>query len=114
MSKKRQISALLFILVASLLSADITVTYTPSTYLYFERGSAPFNQNDFVAKLGTLVFNNPDNDVIQDPLLLSYDGDLQFTFSGEMDHNRPEDSDFRLASAWNTIGVISITKRVIY
>lgn len=98
---KRLISALLFILVASLLSADITVTYTPSPYLYFERGSDPFNQNDFVAKLGTLVFNNPDNDVIQDPLLLSYDGDLQFTFSGEMDHNRPEDSDFRLASAWN-------------
>ena len=98
---KRQISALLFILVASLLSADITVNYTPSPYLYFERGNAPFSQNDFVATLGTLVFNNPDNDVIQDPLLLSYNGDLQFIFTGEMDHNRPEESNFRLASTWN-------------
>ena len=98
---KRQISALLFILVANILSADITVNYTPSPYLYFERGNAPFSQNDFVAKLGTLVFDNPDGDIIQDPLLLSYNGDLQFTFTGEMDHDRPEDSNFRLASAWN-------------
>jgi len=98
---KRQISTLLFILVASLLSADITVNYTPSPYLYFERGNAPFSQDDFVAKLGTLVFNNPDNDVIQDPLLLSYNGDLQFIFTGEMDHNDPEESNFRLASTWN-------------
>jgi len=98
---KRQISALLFFLVANILSADITVNYTPSPYLYFERGNAPFIQNDFVAKLGTLVFNNPEGDVIQDPLLLSYNGDLQFTFTGEMDHNRPEESNFRLASTWN-------------
>lgn len=98
---KRQISALLFFLVANILSADITVNYTPSPYLYFERGNAPFSQNDFVAKLGTLVFNNPEGDVIQDPLLLSYNGDLQFTFTGEMDHNRPEESNFRLASTWN-------------
>ncbi len=97
---KRQISALLFILVANILSADITVNYTPSPYLYFERGNAPFSQNDFVAKLGTLVFNNPEGAVIQDPLLLSYDGDLRFYFEGNM-KNGVQTSDFRLASTWN-------------
>ena len=88
-----------FIFVASLLFADITVQYTPSSYLYFTRGSMPFAQNDFVAKLGTLVFTNPDGDIIEDPMLLTFHGDMRFRFEGRMD-NGVESSEFRLASTW--------------
>lgn len=112
---KRQISALLFILVANILSADITVNYTPSPYLYFERGNAPFSQNDFVAKLGTLVFfNNPEGAVIQDPLLLSYDGDLRFYFEGNMKKMEYKPQIFGSQAHGITSGVILTTKLAIY
>jgi len=103
---KRTTLIFLVLLIAMSLSAEVVVTYTPSTSLEFTRSLTPplYSDERMVLYLGSLTFTSTDGKLF-DPTLFAINTGIHFTFQGQIYNNtNSQPLYFRMASNYEMKG----------
>lgn len=81
MRKFRILFTILILIMISSLSAQMTATWLPKDFLYFEKGFSPLNTNKLVAHMGTLTIQTGGSQLF-DPNILNINLSTSFQFTG--------------------------------